>query len=118
MFQSPMNVESASAVFRLGRRDADGTARWPIIKARAEPCFRLPISCFCAPAGLALYGSGCPNAALHRSWTLPPSGKGYIIGGQNPSRANLALVGTVFGPKTGNPASLPVSFVRQGQHFR
>jgi hypothetical protein len=64
MFQSPMNVESASAVFRLGRRDADGTARWPIIKARAEPCFRLPISCFCAPAGLALYGKRLPERRL------------------------------------------------------
>jgi len=24
----------------------------------------------------------------------------------------------VFGPKTGNPASFPVSVLRQGQHFR
>ena len=47
---------------------------------------------------------------------LPRSGKGSSSAVRPLRRANLALVGTVFGPKTGNPP-FPVSFFRQGQQF-
>jgi transposase len=65
---------------------------WRRIHTQYDRCAHTYLSAICIAAAVAFW-----------LWSMSPE----------PSK-----ILQVFGPKTGNPASFPVSFLRQGQHFR